>query len=122
MEINILQKQIHKRAMEKGFYDAPHNIGMDLMLIVSELAEALEADRNEDRCDLKAFNEVLISEQYDYATCFKKYVHNTLEDEIADAFIRLLDFAECWGIDLERHVFLKMEYNKTRPRLHAKKY
>ena len=22
MEINILQKQIHKRAMEKGFYDA----------------------------------------------------------------------------------------------------
>ena len=120
--IKELQKEIHKNAVSKGFYDQPHNFGNDLMLVVSELGEAIEAHRQNEWCDMKAFNEVLISEQFDFETCFKKYVKDTVNDELADAVIRIFDMAEYYGIDLEKHIELKMEYNKSRPRLHDKKY
>lgn len=120
--IKELQKEIHKNAVSKGFYDHPHNFGNDLMLVVSELGECIEAHRNNEWCDIKAFNEVLISEQYDYATCFEKYVKDTINDEIADAVIRLMDMCEFYGIDLQKHIELKMQYNKTREKKHGKKY
>ena len=47
---------------------------------------------------------------------------NDLKDEIADAFIRICDLAGGLEIDLERHVRAKLEYNKTRPAKHGKKY
>ena len=122
MEINILQKKIHKNAISKGFYDKGQNFGTSLMLVVSELGEAIEAHRHNEWCDMKAFNEVLISEQFDFETCFKKYVKDTVQDEVADAFIRILDMCEYYGIDLQKHVELKMEYNAKRERLHGKKY
>ncbi len=122
MGIRELQKQIHKNAISKGFYDKGQNFGTSLMLVVSELGECIEAHRQNDWCDIKAFNEVMVNETFDFETCFKKYVKDTVQDEIADAFIRILDMCEYYGIDLQKHVELKMEYNKSRPRLHDKKY
>ena len=52
----------------------------------------------------------------------EKHIKDTIEDELADAFIRLLDTAEGWGIDLQEHVKLKMLYNAKRERLHGNKY
>jgi NTP pyrophosphatase (non-canonical NTP hydrolase) len=49
-------------------------------------------------------------------------VKDTFEDEIADTVIRLLDLSEGLGIDIEKHIRLKLEYNKTRPHKHGKKY
>jgi NTP pyrophosphatase (non-canonical NTP hydrolase) len=45
-----------------------------------------------------------------------------VEEEIADAIIRLCDIAGIYGIDLDWHVKAKMAYNETRPRLHGKSY
>ena len=42
--------------------------------------------------------------------------------KVFDGLCTLLCMAERLGIDLERHVRLKMRYNATRPRLHGKKY
>ena len=47
---------------------------------------------------------------------------DTFEDEIADTVIRIFDMCEGFGIDLERHIELKLEYNRTRPYKHGKKY
>ena len=47
---------------------------------------------------------------------------DTFEDEIADAVIRLLDLAAGLGIDLEKHISSKVQYNETRPILHGKSY
>ena len=44
MEIRELQRRIHKNAIDKGFWDKPHNFGNDLMLIVSELGECIDAE------------------------------------------------------------------------------
>ena len=122
MNLSELQIAVHKNAVNKGFWDVSHNFGNDLMLVVSELGECIEAHRNNDFADIDAFNEVLINETYDFETCFKKYVKDSVEDEMADAVIRLLDMAQGYGIDLQKHIELKMEYNKSREKLHGKKY
>ncbi len=47
MKINDLIRKAHTCAIEKGFYQKPVELGTALMLITSELSEALEADRCE---------------------------------------------------------------------------
>ena len=43
--LNRYAKDFHERSVAKGFWNVPHSIGHYLMLVVSELSEAVEADR-----------------------------------------------------------------------------
>lgn len=56
---NLTLKELGRRAFEtakaKGFHDEPIDIPRALMLTVSELAEALEADRKNKRANVEAF-------------------------------------------------------------------
>lgn len=122
--LNELAKSVHKAAKEKGFYDTHLEFGTRLMLITSELSEALEADRCYRHADMPAFEECLEEnvgeiEQY---KAFQKYIKDTVEDEIADTFIRLLDLCGYMAIDIEKHIKHKLWYNEQRPRLHGKCY
>lgn len=127
--LNQLRDEIHANAKEKGFFDKKREVGTMLMLIVSELAEALEADRVGDYCSFSKYEEckkgmdmgLRPSEDIEkYA--FEKYIKNTFEDELADVIIRTLDICGYLDIDIERNVFAKMEYNKTREKMHSKRY
>lgn len=96
MRLNNMSQICHKAAKDKGFWDRDRNIGELLMLVVSELSEALEADRKGDR---ENFNE-----------------------EIADTFIRLFDLCGGMNIDIELEISHKLYINKARPLLHGKLY
>ena len=113
--LNDLRNAAHANAEAHGFHKN-WNFGMCLMLIVCELSEALEADRAGKWVDLKHLNDT--PESVDY----KAHIKGTVEEEIADAVIRLLDLAGCYDIDLDWHVKAKMEFNKSRPYMHGKKY
>jgi len=84
----------HEIAVSKGFWDEERNIGEALMLIVTELAEAMEAYRKEDQDNFK--------------------------EELADTFIRLLDLCGGLGIDIEEEIIRKSDKNKGRPYKHGK--
>jgi len=101
IEIKCIYGQVlfaHTCAIEKGFYQKPVELGTALMLITSELSEALEADRNDRRANLKAYELLLKDsdnlgfseeEQNEYLSQnFKLAIKDTLEDELADAVIR----------------------------------
>jgi hypothetical protein len=127
--LNQLRDEIHANAKEKGFCDSKKEVGTMLMLIVSELAEALEADRTGDFCDFSKYEKckkemdvgIRTSEEIEkYA--FEKYIKNTFEDELADVIIRTLSICGYLGIDIERNILAKMKYNKTREKMHSKKY
>lgn len=125
MQIKETAAAIHQINKEKGFWDKPRNTGELLMLVTSELAEALEADRNDRHADTFDLNDLFITGSdsiNNFKSVFEKDIKDTFEDEIADAVIRLFDLAEGMGIDLEFHIKHKMEYNKTRERLHGKAY
>lgn len=183
MDLNKLRDQAYKSACEHGFHDETYSINHYLCLIISELMEAVEADRIRNHADMDAY------EKYEgritFEENFVRHIKNTIEDELADACIRILDMfgttenfhnidlnkavkdtalkvedgfnhyclftekiyslvhdicafrfivdlvrtlkrifilADSLGIDIERHIELKMQYNQSRPRLHGKKY
>lgn len=92
--LKTFTKLCHRLAREKGFWDKRRNMGEMLMLIVTELAEAMESYRNRDDENFK--------------------------EEIADTFIRLFDLCGGLDIDIEREILKKMQKNKKRPYKHGK--
>lgn len=88
-----LSQDCHERAVAKGFWDEPHSVGHYLMLVASELCEAVEADRLGKWAKLttEQIEELRGLEGAAYAQAFLRMIKDTVEDEIADAVKRLLD-------------------------------
>lgn len=171
-----LIKQVQKNSKDKGFYDVEVSDEQKLMLIISEVAEAVEADR-EGRLARPMPEDWQTLNDEDFKMTFLSHVKDSLEDELADAVIRMMDsgylnrftgptdyyldiyerqgakafverafrlvtlISECiryedlsqaasevffiadeLGIDLMKHIQMKMRYNAMRPRLHGKAY
>lgn len=89
-----MSRLCHRIAREKGFWDQKRNIGEALMLIVTEIAEAMEAHRKQDDENFK--------------------------EELADTFIRLFDLCGGLKIDIEKEIAKKSAKNKNRPYKHGK--
>lgn len=121
MGLNKLSKEIHDNAVAKGFYDKPKEVGTLLMLAVSELSEALEADRK-GRKTKTSVGWLIDENDMRFRSFFEEGVKDTFEDEMADTIIRVLDMCGYLGIDIESHVEAKMRYNSTREAKHGKRY
>ncbi|MCH8491178.1 MAG: hypothetical protein LAT81_14790 [Oceanicaulis sp.] len=126
MDLTRLSKQVHEANKAKGFYDKSTSVAEKLMLVNSELCEALEADRNDLHANISYFEEAEKSnhlmDDHHFTKIFKINVKDTFEDELADALIRILDLSGALNIDIQKHVELKLRYNKTRPYKHGKNY
>ena len=94
--------------IKKKFDTGWNNVPEKLMLIVTELAEAMEAYRKMTINPCPVFYKV-----DEYSDNFK--------EELADTTIRIMDLCGSLGIDLEEEIAKKMEYNETRPEKHGKK-
>lgn len=109
IDLNALRDRTYKTACEHGFHDKELSDGHFLMLVITELSEAVEADRKGNYCSSK----ISSTERYNLfptkESRFKKefgaFVKDTVEDELADAVIRLLDLYGLRGIDLDEDVF-----------------
>lgn len=92
-----LIERSHKQAVDKGFWETPLTESMALALIHSEISEALEAYRkgrtNPDWNDPQAVKE-------------------SFECEIADAAIRVYDWAGGNNLDIKALNFLTYNFDK----------
>lgn len=126
--LNEASRLIHEDAKRKGFWDKEREIGTLLMLCVSELSEALEADRKGRFANLNQLDaDMLEMNEYDNEHEFRKLafeynVKDSFEDELADTVIRILDLCGAKGIDIEKHIQLKLQYNRSREKMHCKAY
>lgn len=104
MDFGKFQAEVHKNAEEKGWWDTPRSALECHMLMVSELAEATE----EARKGTESF-----------------YIEKDKPEgelvELADVVIRVMDYCESKGWDLEGAMRMKHEYNKTRSHRHGGK-
>lgn len=95
MTIKELVQTAHGDSVFAGWHDSPREKGTLLMLIVSEVAEAMEGERKNLMDD--------------------KLPHRLMaEVELADAVIRIADYCGLHDYDLEGAILEKMEYNRTR--------
>lgn len=115
--LKTIAQHVHKDNVERGFYDQPRELGTLLMLIVSELSEALEADRKNFHVDVGNIPVNIFNPD-----SFKAKIKDSFEDEIADAFIRLFDLVGYMDINIDAHIAAKLNYNKTRGYKHGKNY
>lgn len=94
MNLNDIVDDIVRWRKSKGFKTTWRNTPEKLMLVVTEVSEAMEAYRHED---------------------FKNFT-----EEIVDSIIRLFDLGGSLNIDLEAAIQHKMEINKKRKWKHGK--
>lgn len=116
--LNHSAQVIFQNNKAKGFWDNERNVGELLMIVTSELGEAMEAHRK----GRFASGHTMLSSYATFEEWFKNHYKDTFEDEIADAIIRLLDLSAGLGIDLEKHINAKVKFNQSRPKLHGKLY
>jgi NTP pyrophosphatase (non-canonical NTP hydrolase) len=119
-EFQRVQRKAFENSKKKGFHSIDDMIdalpydaipvplrearqAQRLMLIVSELGEALEAIRHGNPPD----NHI------------PKF--SGLEAELADAVIRIMDLAETHSLDLAGAIISKMSYNARREKMHGGK-
>lgn len=97
MNYNELKEKAHSNAVNHGFWKERQSNEHCLMLIITEVAELVEADRKDNRADVYNFLVCNASQR-----AFETYVKNTIEDEFADIAIRLFDLAGALGIDFDK--------------------
>ena len=97
--ISWLSSLLRKWNSLQGFKCGWDNVAEKLMLVVTELAEAMEAYREKNPTG-------------------ETIIH--FEEELADVAIRLFDLCGGLGIDLRKAIASKMVKNFQRPYLHGK--
>lgn len=119
--LNRYAKDCHQRAVAKGFWAEKRTVYHHLMLVISELSEAVEADRlgKWAKLDHDTIDTLQRIEGAPYAQEFLRLVKDTVEDEIADAVIRLLDLLGCLlrGVELtqEELNMVPAAYDRSTP-------
>lgn len=100
MEYKEFADKAHKNAKKKGFWDETLSKDHYQMLIVTEIAEIIEADRKGEHADVEAFHKQ--AKHRPYIEAFEQCIKNTVEDEMADVAIRLADLAGALEIDYDK--------------------
>ena len=136
MNMNEWAREIHENAVNHGWWESDRELPEILMLIVSELSEALEEYRAGRpmvwyKCMPKdVFNGCINMGNYGEGLVCKKPLcvcadrgkkPEGIAVEVIDALIRILDWCGKEGIDVEALVKEKHEYNKIRPYKHGKR-
>jgi NTP pyrophosphatase (non-canonical NTP hydrolase) len=103
-QFNAIQKEAHKIAISKGWWDDHRSDGEIIALIHEEVSEALGALRKGGQPD--------------------KHVKNftNIEVELADIILRIMDFAGHKRFRVIEALLEKMEFNKTRSYRHGKRF
>lgn len=114
LDLNKLKIKALDIATKKGWNNG-NSSKHYICLVISELMEAVEADRKNRHANLGMFytyinpdfckhgrfdSESFRREVYKYG--FETYIKDTVEDELADAFIRLLHLAGLYKVDFGR--------------------
>ena len=105
---NELRDRAYQCACRHGFHDKGYSDEHWLMLIITEISEAVNAYRKGKHANKKHIEEELTnleSKGY-FVRGFDYLIKDTVEDELADIVIRCLDYAGLKKINIEGRIIL----------------
>lgn len=101
---NSVSKKVYMNAVNHGFWKEKPNDGERMALIHAEISEALEALRDGNPSSSKIIE------------------FSSLEEELADAVIRIMDYSFGMDLDIAGAIIAKIEYNQSREYMHGKSF
>ena len=114
--LNGYVQRAFETSTASGFHKEYHPDQHWLMLVITEICEAVEADRKNKYVHLSpdtmsAFENAANVSDEAFKTEFEAWIKNRVEDELADVVIRLCDYAGTTGIELkESSVYADHDY------------
>lgn len=109
-KIKALAKEIHEGNVKRGFWDNERSLSEVLMLIRTEMSEAVEADRKGRNANTEKYKKLEKKDRFS-TVFFSQIIKDTVEDELADVVIRILDSSVA-GLFDEKHFISSLEYYK----------
>ena len=112
MNLNELRDKAYKCAVTHGWHEENLSDEHFLCLVISDLMEAVEADRKDNHADIKYYENRIsnslicqglnpsVPKEKGFEIAYRDFIKDTVEDELADACIRLLDLAGLRNVDL----------------------
>ena len=97
MNYNNLAQEAHENAVKHGFWETKVSNEHCLMLVITEIAEMVEAHRVNRKANTAAYNEMPNKQ-----IGFEQFIKSSVEDELADVAIRLADLAGALGVDFTK--------------------
>ena len=107
-------RRIHENACAHGWHEEKKSDAHWLCMVITEVAEAVEADRKGRRANTQAMKETLriqkegeigLTEQWYqdwFPVYYKEYIKGSIDEEFADICIRIMDFAyEKYGEEMK---------------------
>lgn len=109
IELNELRDKAYRNAVVHGWHEEYLSDEHFLCLVISELMEAVEADRKGKHAKVEMFKEwqgniIPLTEETrtrGFIEDFEAFIKGTVEEELADSCIRLLDLAGLSACDLD---------------------
>lgn len=103
MDLNELRDKAYRNAVVHGWHEENLSDEHFLCLVISELMEAVEADRkgmHAKRYNFEYYMKQRKRDDGEFMYAFKYDIKDSLEDELSDACIRLLDLAGLRQLEL----------------------
>ena len=109
-ELNKLKDTIYATEAAHGFHDEEHTVDHELGMVLSEIGEAIDADRNPNAPvpTQKTIDEALkLADESDeqhvaFIAYFKDHIKGSVVEELADVAIRILDLAGSKDVEFDR--------------------
>ena len=107
-DLNKLRDRAYSIAKAHGFHEKEQSDETYLMLIITEISEAVNADRKNHHADIETFKDWIACDHINahsdsYSNVFNKTIKDSVEDELADVAIRILDLSGLINVDLSNN-------------------